>query len=48
MQASLTQRIKKAQESRDVVEIRGLHKRKMELILQEKNLNNDIGSLLTL
>jgi len=48
MQASLTQRIKKAQESRDEVEIRDLHKRKIELILQEKNLNNNIGSLLTL
>jgi DNA primase len=48
MQANLTQRIKKAQESRDEVEIRDLHKRKIELILQEKNLNSNIGSLVTL
>jgi len=48
MQASLTRKIKEAQESRDEGEIRDLHKRKIELILQEKNLNSNIGSLLTL
>jgi len=48
MQASLTRRIKKAEESRNETEIRDLHKRKIELILQEKDLTSNIGSLLPL
>ena len=48
MQATLTQKIKKAQECHDEAEIRDLNKRKIKLILQEKSLHNNIGSLLNL
>lgn len=48
MQLSLTQKIKKAQEGHDEVEIRDLHRKKIQLLLQEKNLPNTISSLLNL
>ena len=48
MQANLTKKIKKAQKNRDEAEVRDLHKQKIQLILQEKDLNNNILSLLNL
>ncbi len=47
MKISLTQKIKEAQESQDEIEVRNLNQRKNELIHQEKNLYNNLMSLLT-
>ncbi|MCD6353622.1 MAG: hypothetical protein J7M06_05360, partial [Proteobacteria bacterium] len=48
MQVYLTQKIKKAQAERSESEIINLNKQKIELSIQEKNLNSNIGSLLNL
>jgi hypothetical protein len=46
MQLQLTHKIKKAQEEQDDVEIRELHRQKIQLIHQQKNLVSTISSLL--
>jgi len=48
LQVHLTQKIREAQEGRDEAEIRELHRRKIQLILQERNLNNKVETLLNL
>ncbi|MBN2467275.1 MAG: DNA primase [Deltaproteobacteria bacterium] len=48
LQMQLTQEIRKAQDGRDETEVRDLTRRKIQLSVQERDLNNTIGALLDL